>query len=99
LAEIPRDCVTKEARMQWMGENVYDKIAKHDQELNKQEVLTFLNDYLDTGKESFEDDDYHAEKLVPGAVFNKIFQMLDSSSNGKVDRYEMLDYFYKLVGN
>ena len=26
-----------------MGENVYDKIAKHDQVLNKQEVFTFFN--------------------------------------------------------
>ena len=82
-----------------MGENVYDKIAKHDQELNKQEVLTFLNDYLATGKESFQDDDYHAEKLVSGAVFNRIFQLLDESANGRVHREEMLGYFYRLVEN
>lgn len=99
LAGMPRDCVTKEARMKWMGENVYDQIAKHDKELNKQEVLAFLNDYLDTGKEKFEDDDYSEEKLASGEVFNKIFQMLDSNANGKVDREEMLDYFYKLVEN
>ena len=95
---MPSDCVTEEARKQWMGDNVYDKIAKHDQELNKQEVQTFLNDYLDTG-ENDEGDHYYVEKLVPGTVFNKLFQMLDASSNGRVDRKAMLEFFYKLVEN
>jgi hypothetical protein len=34
---------------------------------------------------------------MQGTVFNKIFQMLDATSNGKVSREEIVGYFYRLV--
>ena len=49
-----------------------------------------------------EDHDYHAEKLLPGKVFDRVFQYLDGdtnegNANGKVDKGAILNYFYKLV--
>jgi hypothetical protein len=36
------------------------------------------------------------EGLMPGKIFDSIFNLLDSSKNGRVSKTEMLSYFIKL---
>ena len=98
LTSIPANLETKQQKAKWMGENVFAKHARTDQELNKQEVLTFFNEYIEAQKDNFEADDYNLDGLLPGMVFNKIFQSLDTSENGRVSKDEILDYFFKLIG-
>jgi len=46
ITTIPSDCSTEEQRKEWIGKNVFDKVAKNDKEMNKGEVLEFINEYL-----------------------------------------------------
>lgn len=34
--------------------------------------------------------------MPSGKIFDRIFEMLDTSKNGKVSKGEVLEYFYKL---
>ena len=58
---IPKNVTTNDDRLQWMGENVYKTIIRHEIELNKGEVLNFFNDVIGLNKELIEESDITTE--------------------------------------
>ena len=61
--------------------------------------MNFFNKIIISGKDLFENDDDYTDSLTPGPIFNRIFQVLDTSNNGKVSRDEILDYFFLLTAS
>jgi len=47
---IPSNLTSVDQRKAWIGRNVYDKHVSHSGELNKNQLVEFLNDFLDSEK-------------------------------------------------
>ena len=47
-------------------------------------MLTFLNDFIDSIREDFDENDYEVERLSPGKVFNSIYAAIDDDGSGRV---------------
>lgn len=73
IDKIPSNLRSPAQRQGWVGEYVYDKFVGHGGELNKSQLLEFLNDFLDAGSEGVGHEDGSVDAFLPGALFNKIF--------------------------
>ena len=99
IEKMPSNFKSQEQRKAWVGKNVFDKFVLHDGQLNKNQLLEFLNDFLESESETIGHEDGNVDAFLHGNLFNKIFQLLDDDRSGKVSREEVCVYFTKILGD
>lgn len=100
VKKIPSDFTLAKSKTAWIAENIFDKYSNHVEQLNKNQLLDFFNEFLEEEKlDHHGGEENDVEVFLAGPLFNKIFQLLDDDKSGRVSKKEVCDYFTKIVGD
>lgn len=100
VANIPSNLTSDNQRKEWIITNIYKKFVHQDTELNKNQTLEFLNEFLEAEKlEDLAHEDGNVDYFTQGQLFNSMFKMLDVDKSGRVSSDEICGYFTKILGN